>query len=87
MYYRKLALVLAAAGTDCKVTLFTQKAKEVALSLTIQFVYALKLSGHTEWIRYLSFASDENCLLLASAAQDKYVRLWRISTADKLSEK
>lgn len=51
------------------------------------------LTGHDNWVRDLSFAtytaSEENThannifeegdLMLASASQDKYIRLWKIS--------
>ena len=42
------------------------------------------LHGHTDWIRDLRFSNPfavDGCptLLLASASQDNYARLWRIS--------
>lgn len=49
-----------------------------------QFRKRASLGGHTDWIRCLAFSppisdsSGTNHLLLASGAQDGYVRLWRV---------
>ncbi|XP_053966015.1 elongator complex protein 2 [Anastrepha ludens] len=37
------------------------------------------LTGHEDWVRALDFIKDGDDLLLASAAQDNFIRLWRIS--------
>ena len=49
----------------------------------VLFTQAAVLSGHEGWIRSLDITpQDSSCpssdLLLASASQDKYIRLWRI---------
>ncbi|CAK7205960.1 Elongator subunit elp2 [Sporothrix eucalyptigena] len=70
--------LLAAAGTNNKIQIFAGAKTGSAFSFDLQ----ASLSGHEGWVRSLDFgwegtpfASD---LLLASASQDKYVRLWRI---------
>lgn len=77
--------VLAAAGTNNRIQIFagTQKSSPDAGSRPgVAFELQASLTGHEGWVRSLDFgwegapfASD---LLLASASQDKYVRLWRI---------
>ena len=47
------------------------------------------LTGHESWVRSLAFARESETahdgdLLLASASQDKYIRLWRIHQGTKL---
>lgn len=46
-----------------------------------QFVAALCLSGHSDWVRDVQFVCEreEGDLLLASCSQDTSIRLWRIS--------
>ncbi|KAE8306581.1 WD40-repeat-containing domain protein [Aspergillus transmontanensis] len=50
------------------------------------FRLAAVLSGHEAWVRSLSFTRDKQSktgdLLLASASQDKYIRLWRIQRGE-----
>lgn len=68
-------LLLAVAGTKGFVQIFVAERGK-------PFHYQATLPGHEGWIRSLATAketSDANCdLLLASASQDKYIRLWRI---------
>ena len=46
----------------------------------------LQLEGHQDWIRALSFAhADDGSLLLASASQDSYVRLWKFASLQALA--
>lgn len=60
---------------------------------THQFKKMHTLQGHDNWVRDLSFATftateentinnsfQEGDLILASACQDKYIRLWKISS-------
>ena len=62
--------VLAVAGTTIAVQVYVQAQAEFELQAT--------LSGHEGWVRSLDFLSRPGKdLLLASASQDKYVRLWR----------
>lgn len=43
-----------------------------------EFTLVASLKGHEDWIRSLDFTTDEGDLLLATASQDKYIRLWRL---------
>lgn len=69
-------LVLATAGTKNLVQIFVAPSEG-------QFGLQATLLGHEGWIRSLSISweseSAESDLLLASASQDKYIRLWRIA--------
>jgi elongator complex protein 2 len=75
--------VLAVAGTKDIIQLYvldSQRGSEFKLQAT--------LSGHEGWIRSLDF-TQERCspnsdLLLSSASQDKYIRLWRIHQGKEL---
>ncbi|KAL8728541.1 MAG: hypothetical protein Q9181_005319, partial [Wetmoreana brouardii] len=68
-------LLLAAAGTRGDIYVYATRSGH---NLTHQ----VTLSGHEGWIRSLAFASEldeaNSDFLLASASQDKYIRLWRI---------
>ncbi|KAI9040896.1 Elongator subunit ELP2 [Aspergillus affinis] len=70
-------LVLAVAGTTNIIQLYTAENALVDFDMKLSAV----LSGHEAWVRSLSFTHDKNSkvgdLLLASASQDKYIRLWR----------
>lgn len=66
--------VLAVAGTSNLIQLYvrTHSSKDFCLQAT--------LTGHEGWIRSLDFTNlDNGDLLLASASQDKYIRLWRFA--------
>ncbi|KAF7714112.1 Uncharacterized protein PECH_000340 [Penicillium ucsense] len=71
-------LVLAVAGTTTKVHIYSA---ESTIDKPI-FQHRAALSGHEAWIRSLSFTregkGETSDLLLASASQDKYIRLWRL---------
>jgi elongator complex protein 2 len=65
-------IVLAVAGTTINIQVYVRAQSEFELQAT--------LSGHEGWVRSLDFLSRPGSdLLLASASQDKYVRLWRFS--------
>ncbi|XP_058832263.1 elongator complex protein 2-like [Topomyia yanbarensis] len=51
-----------------------------------QFVLVDKLKGHADWVRGLDCVKDveKDDLLLASASQDGFIRLWRISQRDQI---
>ncbi|KAJ2333812.1 Elongator subunit elp2 [Coemansia sp. RSA 2681] len=84
------AIVLATGNTDNCVHLYT-RAQEAGS----QFAKALKLAGHEDWVTAVAFlqyqgAGQDNStishwragdMILASASEDKYIRLWRISQA------
>jgi elongator complex protein 2 len=77
-------LVLASAGTRDIVQIHTAEAQ----SENIQFEVQATLTGHEGWIRSLNFAKEttapDSDLLLASASQDKYVRIWRFHQGKEL---
>ncbi len=70
------AFILAVAGTRNIVQIFVSNED-------LDFSLQVSLTGHEGWIRSLSFCRDvapsSGNLLLASASQDKYIRLWCIS--------
>ncbi|TEA11835.1 Elongator complex protein 2 [Colletotrichum sidae] len=76
--------VLAAAGTKTFVQIFVAAGGEETVDFTLQAT----LSGHEGWIRSLEFTWERteanSDLLLASASQDKYVRLWRLHPGKEL---
>ena len=69
-------LVLAATGTKSIVQVYVA-------SKNGEFCHQVTLPGHEGWIRSLGITrereSADSDLLLASASQDKYIRLWRIT--------
>jgi len=72
--------ILAVAGSKTFVQLY--------VSQQGTFEHAATLTGHEGWIRSLDFIqeSSDNTgdLLLASASQDKYIRLWRVRQGETL---
>ncbi|KAI1391233.1 WD40 repeat-like protein [Hypoxylon trugodes] len=77
------ALVLAVAGTRDIVQIFVADS-----NANPEFRLQATLSGHEGWIRSLDFTwegnSPDSDLLLASASQDKYIRLWRFHQGKEL---
>ncbi|KAL8720725.1 MAG: hypothetical protein Q9225_002459 [Loekoesia sp. 1 TL-2023] len=67
-------LLLAAAGTKANIYVYATRQNG--------FDYQVTLSGHEGWIRSLAITAENDKgqagLLLASASQDKYIRLWRV---------
>jgi elongator complex protein 2 len=74
------SIVLAVAGTRSAIQIFVSRDSRFQLSAT--------LTGHEGWVRALAFtretADEASDLVLASASQDKYIRLWRIHRGDEL---
>ena len=76
------AWLLAAAGTSNRIQIFA--GSETPPAQDVRFSLEATLSGHEGWVRSLDFAWEDTSggphsdLLLASASQDKYVRLWRV---------
>lgn len=68
-------LLLAVAGTRGFVQIYVADEGK-------SFCYQATLPGHEGWVRCLTIAREtsdaSSDLLLASASQDKYIRLWRI---------
>ena len=75
-------LLLAAAGTKSMVHVFVASRNNI-------FDHQVTLSGHESWIRSLSITHETGSagsdLLLASAGQDKYIRLWRVTQGKQKS--
>ncbi|TPX17639.1 uncharacterized protein E0L32_012050 [Thyridium curvatum] len=73
------SFVLASAGTKDIIQIYSGSKTSDG---TLQFSLQATLSGHEGWIRSLDFTREKpgpaGDILLASASQDKYVRLWRI---------
>lgn len=67
------AIIMAVATDDDRVHLYTEDGEA-------GFVLKESLSGHEDWVRGLDFiANEDGDLLLASSAQDTFIRLWKIS--------
>ncbi|KAL2023834.1 hypothetical protein VTK56DRAFT_1101 [Thermocarpiscus australiensis] len=80
-------LILAIAGTTNAIQIFTASAGDGTTAL--EFIPQATLTGHENWIRSLDFIREKpeqgSDLLLASASQDKYIRLWRVHRGTALS--
>ncbi|EPE04238.1 rna polymerase ii elongator subunit [Ophiostoma piceae UAMH 11346] len=80
------AWLLAAAGTSNRIQIFAGSetpSSPSSPSKDVTFSLEATLSGHEGWVRSLDFAWEHSSdpdsdILLASASQDKYVRLWRV---------
>ena len=68
-------VILAVGGTKSTVQVYVS-------SVNTPFEHQATLTGHEGWIRSVSISREatalESDLLLASASQDKYIRIWRI---------
>jgi elongator complex protein 2 len=75
-------IVIAVGGTMANIQIFMQNKDTFSL--------AAKLTGHEAWVRALDFTREsskpDSDLLLASASQDKYTRLWRFHAGEELPE-
>ncbi|KAF4630960.1 hypothetical protein G7Y89_g7173 [Cudoniella acicularis] len=75
--------VLAVAGTKDIIQLYVLDSE-----IGPEFNFKATLAGHEGWIRSLEFTRESNSpdsdLLLSSASQDKYIRLWRIHQGKEL---
>ena len=83
------SLLLALGGVDGKVRLLLSSTSQENNSTTTtttsrdsNFKPICELAGHQNWVRGLAFtrlkADGLNKILLASASQDRYIRLWAI---------
>ncbi|GAB7354179.1 hypothetical protein MBLNU459_g4732t1 [Dothideomycetes sp. NU459] len=72
--------VFAVAGTAASIQIYLQREGQFNLSAT--------LTGHEGWLRSLDFVRESSAadsdILLASASQDKYIRLWRFHKGSEL---
>jgi elongator complex protein 2 len=73
------ALILAVGGTQSTVQIYVTSGSRDSLP---RFELKATLAGHEGWIRSLAFrfesSNPRSDLLLASASQDKYIRIWRV---------
>jgi len=73
LHERDEALFLAIGGSSYHVHLYVSPCD------LINFSPAAILKGHEDWVRGLSFTHSVSDIILASASQDRYVRLWKIT--------
>jgi elongator complex protein 2 len=75
--------VLAVAGTKDIIQVYILDSQQ-----SPDFKLQAALSGHEGWIRSLEFTQEQfspnSDLILSSASQDKYIRLWRIHQGKEL---
>ncbi|EED12518.1 RNA polymerase II Elongator subunit, putative [Talaromyces stipitatus ATCC 10500] len=71
----KKPMVMAVGGTTNNVYVFSA---QDTTAQEIDFIRSAKLSGHEAWVRSLAFRKFDNEYILASASQDKYIRLWKV---------
>lgn len=75
-------LLIALATDDFNVRLYGS----VNAGERRELVKVETLTGHEDWVRSLDFiVLDDGDILLASSAQDTFIRLWRISPRDDVS--
>lgn len=78
------ALILAVGGTKSFIQIYVSSGPHDRTSFTHQTT----LIGHGGWIRSLDFVHEnsnrDGDVLLASASQDKYIRLWRVCQGEAL---
>ncbi|KAK1835421.1 WD40-repeat-containing domain protein [Podospora conica] len=84
------AIIMAVAGTTSTVQIFTAAAAPDNSATGLEFSLQATLSGHENWVRSLDFIREKpdaagSDLLLASASQDKYIRIWRVHQGTALS--
>ncbi|KAI8898291.1 WD40-repeat-containing domain protein [Globomyces pollinis-pini] len=82
--------LMFSGDTDLKLNVYAKKSDK--------FEKILSLQGHTDWIRSIKVASytethkedskeglKEGDLMIASASQDKYIRIWKVSEVSQSS--
>ncbi|KAK3679985.1 Elongator subunit elp2 [Recurvomyces mirabilis] len=75
VHLRGGSVTIAVAGTSSTIQLFSRPSEDA------EFELQASLAGHEGWIRSLDFVHSGEDILLASASQDKYIRLWRFRSA------
>lgn len=86
LLYPIIVPIMASGHTDKLISIYIYQVN------TNEFKKMHTLQGHDNWVRDLSFATytgqhevnannsfEKGDLMLASASQDKYIRLWKIS--------
>uniref|UniRef100_A0A1D2A3F7 Elongator complex protein 2 n=1 Tax=Auxenochlorella protothecoides TaxID=3075 RepID=A0A1D2A3F7_AUXPR len=64
--------LLAVGGVDCSVSLYVRGPGG-------DFLPGPRLKGHADWVRGLAWTHAPGRLLLASASQDRYIRVWSLA--------
>ncbi|EMR10436.1 hypothetical protein PNEG_01152 [Pneumocystis murina B123] len=74
---KSLNMVLAVAGSSNFIDIYVSSIIEGSLV----FSYKSSIEGHRDWIRGLDITVEQKTgdLLLASASQDRYAKIWRIT--------
>ncbi|TGZ83087.1 WD40 repeat-like protein [Ascodesmis nigricans] len=77
------AVILVAGGSTNTIFLYTASAPSA------EFACQASLTGHENWVRSLSITHEDprtptSDLLISSASQDRYIRLWRVHTGEDL---
>ncbi|XP_049850683.1 elongator complex protein 2-like [Schistocerca gregaria] len=87
-------IILACGGSDHAIHVFsleTSKPANEGLPKEAQCREVACLTGHESWVCSLGFTvagkKDQECLLLASASQDKRVRLWKFKMKQGATQK
>ena len=84
---RTQSCFMAVGGTKSSIQLYVLTANDGKLQHELQAT----LAGHEGWIRSLALripnGGPEKDIILASASQDKYVRLWRLHQGDAVFNK
>ncbi|PGH14446.1 hypothetical protein AJ79_03089 [Helicocarpus griseus UAMH5409] len=80
-------MVLAVGGTRTTIQIYVmQEGAAPQQQQQQQFELKATLTGHEAWVRSLAFTNFEKSqsqdFFLASASQDKYIRLWRVHAGD-----
>lgn len=76
-FWSDKSITIAYAYADCSVVL-------CQLSHDDCFNELFKFTGHSDWIRSIGYKfSEDDTLFIASAAQDNFIRLWKVTKSVK----
>ncbi|AAS51112.1 ACL116Wp [Eremothecium gossypii ATCC 10895] len=74
--------MLAVSGTSTDLMVYS-----VCVAATVDVELSATVEGHEDWIKDLAFRSNgPGDWMLASGAQDRYIRLWRIKANNNIEE-
>ncbi|AGO13452.1 AaceriACL116Wp [[Ashbya] aceris (nom. inval.)] len=74
--------LLAVGGTSTDLMVYS-----VCVSATVEVELSASVEGHEDWIKDLAFRNNgPGDWMLASGAQDRYIRLWRIKANSDIEE-
>ncbi|RCK62331.1 Elongator complex protein 2 [Candida viswanathii] len=77
--------LIAIGGTTNNIYIYNFELKE---SQVLSLSKSAELTGHEDWIKCLQFVTEETHknYILASGAQDRYVRLWRLKLNELIDD-